>query len=322
MKRWTNFLSIFLIILITGCSAPTSAFEKTTKIGILLPDGLGDRSLNDSAFYGLEKARDELGILFDYIEPGDEEDYKTGLVELIEQDNDLIISLGTKVKNDLKEVAQQFPQQQFVIIDSQIDLPNVWSIQFKEDEGSFLIGALAGIKTNTDTVAFIGGEDTPVTRKYLSGFKQGVAATNRQAVVLDQFTGSFDDYDLGAKTAFEVIREGADYLYTTAGMTGEGVINKAEETGVYSFGADSDQFFTGEKTVVSSMIKNVDKAIYIIAEEWQLNGHLPSSDLVLGLKEDGVGIAPVRNIAMTESEKERLKELTNKVKSSANMADE
>ncbi|MFC4404718.1 BMP family lipoprotein [Gracilibacillus xinjiangensis] len=314
MKIQPICLLFLLLIGIIGCSQQTSTFENKTKIGIMLSDvGLGDQSFSDSAFYGLEQARDQLGILFDYRELAEVGDYETGLKELIMQGNDLVIGLGYMMVEELEKVAQEYPEQQFVIVDGDIDLPNVMNVNFKEQEGSFLIGAIAGLKTNTDTVGFIGGEDTPLIRKFLSGFKQGVAATNPDAEVLERFAGSFGNDKLGEDIAFELIVEGADYLYPAAGFTGTGVIKKAQEMGAYSFGVDSDQYYLGEETVVSSMMKNIDVAMYRLASDLVENGHLPNEDLLLGLDDNGVGIAPVRVISMTKSEKDRIEELTNDI---------
>ncbi|KAB8138604.1 BMP family ABC transporter substrate-binding protein [Gracilibacillus oryzae] len=314
MKRWTIYLLMLCVVAITGCSHHQAAAESKIKIGIMLSEsGLGDQSFNDSAFYGLEKARDELGILFDYKELADTGDYKTGFEELIAQGYDLIIGHGPLAEEDLRIVAEEYPEQQFAIVDSNIDLPNVLNINFKEQEASFLAGALAGMKTNTDIVGFIGGETSPVTQQLFSGFRQGVAATNPEAEVLERSAGTSSDEDLGAKLAFELVVEGADYIFPPAGTTGKGVIQRAQESGGYTFGLNSDQFYLGEETVVSSAMKKIDVALFSIAKDLVDNGELTIDELELGLKENGVGLAPIRVIAMTKTEEERLNELKNNI---------
>ncbi|QGH33719.1 BMP family ABC transporter substrate-binding protein [Gracilibacillus salitolerans] len=318
MKNWTFVLFLSLIMVMAGCSeqSQSSTIDDKVKIGVMLSDvGLGDQSFSDSAFYGLEQARDELGILFDYRELADVGDYQTGLTQLMEEDNDLIIGLGYMIEEDLMKVAEEYPDQQFVIVDSVIDLPNVTSVTFKEHEGSFLIGAIAGMKTESDIVGFVGGEDTPLIQKFLNGYKQGVAATNPDATVLDQFAGDFGDDQLGEEIAAELIEEGADYIYPSAGFTGVGVIKQAQEEGIYSFGVDSDQYYLGEDTVVTSMLKNIDVAMYTLATDLVENGELTSENLELGLSDDGVGLAPIRVLSLTSDEDSQLNELKDDINS-------
>ncbi|KAB8128325.1 BMP family ABC transporter substrate-binding protein [Gracilibacillus oryzae] len=317
-KRLALFL--LLVFIITGCSSneQSSSTSDRLKIGVMLSDvGLGDQSFSDSAFSGLEQARDELGILFDYRELADVGDYETGLEALIQEDNDLIIGLGYMIEDALKKVAEKYPEKQFVIVDSKVDLPNVTSVTFKEHEGSFLIGAVAGMNSESNIVGFIGGEDTLLIRKFLNGYKQGVAATNPDAVVVERFAGDFGNDKLGEQLAKELIDEGADYIYPSAGFTGVGVIHVAQQEGVYSFGVDTDQYNLGEKTVVTSMLKNIDVAMKMIAEELVENGNLTTKHLNLGLNENGVGIAPIRIISLTKEEQKQLENLTNDIQSGA-----
>ncbi|WP_138418685.1 BMP family lipoprotein [Aquibacillus sediminis] len=319
MKKWIVILLFCLqVIVMTGCAeaGTTSAVDEKVKIGVMLSDvGLGDQSFSDSAFLGLEQARDELGILFDYRELETVGDYESGLIDLAEQDNDLIIGVGYMMEEELKKVAEDYPDQQFVIVDTVIDLPNVTSVTFKEQEGSFLIGAIAGMKTESDVVGFVGGVDSALIRKFLNGYEQGVKATNPEAEVVTQFAGDFGDDKLGADIADQMIQEGADYIYPSAGFTGVGVIQKAEEQGIYSFGVDSDQYFLGEETVVTSMMKNIDVAMMNVATELHENGELSGEDLVLGLNEDGVGLAPIRVLSLTSEENNQLENLMDEITS-------
>lgn len=321
MKSWFfAILVAFQVVILTGCSETevSSTVEDKVKIGIMLSDvGLGDQSFSDSAFIGLEQAREELGILFDYREIQDSGDYVTGLRELVEQDNDLVVGLGFMMHDAVEKVAKEYPNRQFVIVDSVIDLPNVKSVTFKEHEGSFLIGSLAGLKTETDVVGFVGGVDSPLIQKFLNGFEQGVKEVNPNARVVVKFAGDFGNDKLGAKLAQEIIDEGADYIYPAAGFTGVGVIQQAQEQGVYAFGVDSDQYFLGEKAVVSSMLKKIDVSMYKIAKELVETGELSQDNMVLGLNEDGVGLAPIRVVSLTSNEEGKLNALTDKVKSGA-----
>ncbi|MDX8044421.1 BMP family ABC transporter substrate-binding protein [Gracilibacillus sp. S3-1-1] len=318
MKKWTFILLILLLtFIISGCSRESnaSAVANKTKIGIMLSDnGLGDQSYSDAGFTGLERARDELGIIFDYREIGDEENYLTGLQELVNQNNELIIGLGYTIENDLAQIAEENPEQQFVIIDGSVDLPNVVNVNFKEEEGSFLIGALAGLKTESDIVAFVGGDDTPLIHKFEKGFTQGVEATNPEAKVLTRYAGTFGDDQIGADIAADLIEDGADLIFPSAGFTGVGVIQQAEKAGIYSFGVDSDQFYLGEDTVITSMMKNIDTAVYNLVANLVEDGAITNDDIELGLSEEGVGLAPIRIINLVSDEKEQLHDLTEAIK--------
>ncbi len=156
----------------TGCSTPTTknnSKENTHSIGILLSDtGLGDGSFNDSAFRGLERSRDELGVLFDYREAPDG-NFEGALRELVKQHHDLVIGLGFSIQEAIEKVAKENPNQQFLLIDGFSKLDNITSITFKEHEGSFLVGMVAAMKTKTDTVGFIGGADVPVIQRFETG---------------------------------------------------------------------------------------------------------------------------------------------------------
>ncbi len=174
-----------MFMMMSGCSTKETAAKKDRiKVGIMLSDvGLGDQSFSDSAFRGLMKARDELGIIFDYRELKDTKTYEQGLKELVEDGNDIVIGLGFMVQEDLEKVAKQYPKQRFILVDSVSDLPNVTSIAFKEDEGSFLAGVLAALVTKTNRLGFIGGADVPLIRKFAAGFEKGVHAVKPSASV-------------------------------------------------------------------------------------------------------------------------------------------
>lgn len=309
MKR-IIFLVSFIIccLVLTACSNDEkSTKNEQIKVGIMLSDaGLGDQSFSDMGFMGLEKARDELGISFDYRELKDTETYEKGLEQLVQEGNDLIIGLGFSIQADLEKVAKKYPDSSFLIIDSQSELPNVNSITFKEEEGSFLIGVVAGMKTKSDTVGFVGGEEAELIKKFEKGFVAGVKAVNPDAKILSKYSGTFGDDKLGESIAREMIASGADYIYPAAGFTGVGVILEAQRQGVYSFGVDSDQFYLAEKSVVSSMVKQVDVAIYDTVKELVETGEIAEKDKQLGLKENGVAIAPIRAIELIPSEQTKI----------------
>ena len=308
MKKMISLMMAFVLLLAAGCSQ-TSSFQPKDriKIVIMLSDvRLGDQSFSDSAFKGLMKARDELGIFFDYRELKETETYEKGLTELVEAGNDLVIGLGFMVQQDLEKVAKKYPKQQFVLIDAVSDLPNITSITFKEDEGSFLAGVVAGMLTKTNNVGFVGGADVPLIRKFANGFIQGVKAVRPEAKVQEVYAGNFGDDKLGAQIAKQMIANGADVLYAAAGFTGVGVLREAEMNKKYAIGVDSDQYFYAEKAVVTSMLKNVDVALYTVIKQYVETKEVPKGTVQLGLKENGVDLAPIRVVTFTPEQQATL----------------
>lgn len=315
-KQIILLLSMMTMVVLSACANHEEAAieEDRLKIGIMLSDsGLGDQSFSDMGFAGLEKARDELGISFDYREIQDTETYEQGIEELVEQGNDLIIGLGFTVQEAMEKVAKEHPDTSFLLIDSQSDAPNVYNITFKEEEGSFLIGAIAGMKTQSNIVGFVGGEDVELIHKFENGFAAGVKAVNPDAKILTKYAGTFGDDVLGKEIAGELIDAGADYIYPAAGFTGVGVLLESQEAGIYSFGVDSDQFFLAEGAIVSSMVKQVDVAIFNTIKELVESGSISEKDQQLGLEENGVAIAPIRIIELSAQEQKMLDQYTEEI---------
>jgi len=309
MKKYIIMWTFVLCaVVLSACSNEEEKTEsENLKIGIMLSDaGLGDQSFSDMGFAGLEKARDELGVSFDYRELQDTETYEQGLEELVEEGNDLVIGLGFSIQEALETVAKRSPDVSFLLIDSQSELPNVYNITFKEDEGSFLVGLVAGMKTKSNIVGFVGGEDVELIHKFEDGYAAGVKAANPKAKVISTYAGTFGDDKLGESIAQEMIAAGADYIYPAAGFTGVGVILQSQKAGTYSFGVDSDQFYLAEKSVVSSMVKQVDVAIYDTVKELVKTGAISEKNKQLGLKENGVAIAPITVIKLSPAEQKTL----------------
>lgn len=310
-RRWLFLMSLLVVIMLSACSQKSEEETKErVKIGVMLSDaGLGDQSFSDIAFEGLERARDELNIAFDYRELEFSGTYKQGLEELVAEGQDLIIGIGFTVQEDMEAVAAAYPDEQFLLIDAVSDLPNVHNITFKEDEGSYLLGALAAMKSDSNTIGFIGGVENEVIERFETGFKAGAKQVNPDAEVLSVFAGDFGDDQLGASIANDMIRQGADFIYPAAGFTGVGAILAAQKAGVHAFGVDSDQFFLAEDTIVSSMLKRVDTAVYQAIEEIAETGKLSEKDKVLGIKENGVSLAPIRVVNLTVQEQKQIEDI-------------
>lgn len=267
--------------------------DDTVKVGIVLSiGGLGDKSFNDSAYRGLEMAKEELGIEFNYVEPASTAEDEQYLRQYAQAGYDLIIATGFLMHDPCKKVAEEYPDLNFAIIDSVIDLPNVASLTFKEDEGSFLVGAAAGLVTRTGTVGFVGGMDIPLIRKFHRGYEQGAKYIDSGVKVLALYTSGsnpFNDPVKGKENALSLIKQGADVVYHAAGGTGMGVIEACKESGVYAIGVDSNQDYIAKGTVLTSMIKKVDNAVFMTIED-VINGEFEGGVKSFGLAEKGVGV--------------------------------
>jgi basic membrane protein A len=272
--------------------------------------GIDDKSFNQSAWEGLQKFGEENGMKkgkggYDYLQSQSDADYATNLNKLVRSDFDLIFGIGYLMTDAVTAIADQKPNNKFAIVDSVVEKPNVASITFKEHEGSFLVGVVAGLTTKTNKVGFVGGMEIPLIEKFESGFRAGVKAVNPKATVEVQYAGAFDKADKGKAIASSMYASGIDVIYHASGATGNGVFSEAIDLKkqdpnkeIWVIGVDRDQYEEGkvpgtDKSVtLTSMVKRVDVAVYDLATKTK-NGNFPGGQAVeYGLKENGVGIAP------------------------------
>ncbi|WP_340388756.1 BMP family ABC transporter substrate-binding protein [Paenibacillus sp. FSL E2-0151] len=312
-------IMMILTVLILGACSPnntTTATDTRTKVGIVLTEvGLGDRSFNDAAFDGLVQARNEKSIVFDYREPGD--NAEAAFEEFAQAKFDLVIGLSDAVQADMEKVAAKYPDQQFLMIDSQSELPNIASISFRAEEGSYLAGVIAAMASTEDHVGFLGGIEIPVLRNFELGFKQGVLAVKPNATVDVVYAGDFGNAELGEQLAAEMIQEkGADVIYVAAGLTGVGALTEIQKLGKYAIGVDTDQFFLAEKSILTSMLKNVDVSIYNAVNTFVQNNHtFPQKEIVEGLAENAVGLTALHNITLSDEQQQTFEDLKAKISS-------
>jgi basic membrane protein A len=257
--------------------------------------GLGDKSFNDSAYRGLQRAQANLGATISVLQSRSVSDYEPNLSALAQRGDRLIFAIGFLMHDSLNEVAPRFPQTHFAIIDSVVDQPNVTSVTFREEESSFLAGVLAGLVTKTNTVAFLGGIQSPLIEKFEAGFTAGVRSVNPKAQVLVKYTGSFDDVAAGKEYASVLFDQAADIIYAAAGKCTLGAIDevKSRPAGSYIIGVDSDQDGLAPGRVLTSALKHVDSAVYALAVD-AAKGKIPTGHLVFGLREGGVGLTDMR----------------------------
>jgi basic membrane protein A len=295
MKRTLSLLlaaGMLLALALPAFSAPAP------KVGIVFDiGGLGDQSFNDAAYRGLKKLEKELGATTTYIESRTPSDYEPNLASLARQGYDVVWGIGFLMADAMKKVSQQFPNTRFGIIDNGYSddeykaMKNVLGVLFKEQEGSFLVGVLAALTTKTNIVGFVGGMDFPVIERFESGFKAGVWKTNPKIKILTNYTGSFNDAAKGKIVTMGMYLQNADVVFHAAGQTGLGTIEAAVEQDRWAIGVDSDQHHLGPKNVLNSMIKRVDTGVFE-GTKMLLDPKFTGRTVVLGIKEDGVGLAP------------------------------
>jgi len=244
--------------------AEVENLKKPKRVGLILATGgLGDKSFNDISFAGVQRAKDELGIEFDYVEPKAIAEYE-GYQRDFARSNKyvLIVCVGFDQADALNKIAAEYPKQNFAIVDMAVSQPNVASLLFKANEGSFLVGVLAAMTTKTGKVGFVGGMDIPLIRDFFVGYKAGVLWANPNAKVLDPvFVGAWADPTKGKELALSLAELGADGIYAAAGKSGLGALEAVHEKGISGFGVDACQDYLYPE-MKGSMTKRVDIAIY------------------------------------------------------------
>ncbi len=278
---------------------PDGTAEKRVRVGLVLDiGGLGDKSFNDAAWRGLERAEAELDVETRFIEPGDGSDRESAVRQLAAGGYDLVIGVGFIFSDDLRAAAARFPGVRFAGVDFSVVpgappiAPNLLALRFREEQGSFLVGALAALVSRTKILGFVGGMDIPLIRKFEAGYRAGVAAVCADCRVLAAYAGTdpkaFADPTMGKELALAQIDRGADVVYHAAGKTGTGVLGAAEARKKLVIGVDSDQYHEAPCCVLTSMVKRVDVAVYdairAVAE-----GRFRGGVSELGLAEGGVG---------------------------------
>ncbi|WP_026477939.1 BMP family lipoprotein [Alkaliphilus transvaalensis] len=274
------------------------------QVGIVLSTGgKGDKSFNDAAIEGLERAKRELGIQYRDIEPREMAQDEESLRFLAEQGMDLVIGVGFLMEESLRTVALEYPDVKFALIDAVVDEPNVASLVFKEHEGSFLAGALAALMTESDNVGFIGGMRIPLIEKFEIGYIHGVEYINetegKNVNVLSAYVGTtgdaFNDPTTAKELTLSQISRGADIIYHASGGSGQGVFEAAYENGKYAIGVDSNQNWMYPGTIMASMLKRVDVAVFDTVKAVQ-DGTYEAGLTVFGVEDRGISLTDLEKV--------------------------
>ena len=334
--------SILVILLVAACGggsepAPSSgessggesSGEEPLKVVLFINGVLGDKSFFDSAQRGVDRAEKELGIQSKTIEAGiDETNWESALIDTVANEEFDVLIVGTfQMISYLEQVAKDNPDKKFIIFDAPVNYEsgccdNVYSVLYKQNEGSYLAGVYAGAMTtqgvdgmNPDAViGSVGGQEIPVILDFMVGYEQGAKDTNPDITTIRQFADSWNDPAKGKELTKAQYSQGADIVFQIAGGTGQGVFEAAAEDGHYALGVDSDQALIIEDSdpeqaarILTSMMKNVDNSLFR-ALDMHLKGELPYGEIeALGIAEGGVGLA--RNKFYDENTPDEVKKM-------------
>ncbi|WP_439622647.1 BMP family lipoprotein [Shinella sp.] len=252
--------------------------------------GKFDKSFNEMAYTGAEKFKADTGSSYRDFEAQADSQAEQGIRNFASRGFSPVIVTNFAYKDQLAKVAKEFPDVDFVMLDDVIDLPNVRSVTFKEEQGSYVVGLVAALTSESKTVGFIGGMDIPIIRKFGCGYAQGASAGGATNIIRNMTgtTGSaFNDPVKGGEIAASQMGQGADVIFAAAGGTGIGVLQKVADAGKLSVGVDSNQNYMHPGSVLTSMVKRVDVAVYnalMDAKDGKFTGGVQS----LGLAENGV----------------------------------
>jgi basic membrane protein A and related proteins len=283
-------------------STATAEPEKKIKVGMVTDiGGLNDRSFNESAYKGLQRAESELGVEIRAVTSKSNADYVPNLSTLARQKYDLVIAVGFLMAEATEKVAGQFPDTNFAIIDSSQQAmkskpKNVEGLLFKENEAGYLVGFMAGLyaadKGGDQVVSTVGGLKIPPVDAYIAGFQKGAKDANPDVKTLNAYSEDFVDQAKCKELALNQIDEGSQVVFQVAGQCGLGALDAAKEKGVQGIGVDADQGYLGDH-IMTSALKKIDEAVFTTVGEVQEGGFKAGTDTVFDVKSGGVGYGEV-----------------------------
>ena len=306
MRKYLALLlaAMMVLALAAGCSNDATCGDsaKVYKIGMVTDvGGVNDKSFNQTSWEGLTSLQAaDSRFQVNYLESKTDADYQGNIETFIDDDYDLIICVGYMLATATKEAAEANPDQKFAIIDdSSIDLPNVACLMFAQNQASYLVGLVAGMMTESNTVGYVQGMFSEPMNQFAVGYIAGVKAANPEAEVLQYNANSFGDAAVGKTAAVDMITKGADVIYHAAGGTGSGVIEGCKENNVWAIGVDSDQSPLAPEHVITSAMKRVGTAAQDISKQ-VADGKFQAGIHMYDLTNDGVGIAPTQTLLPAE----------------------
>ena len=283
--------AVAVAAMMSGAATLAASAADATPAVVYDLGGKFDKSFNESAYTGAEKYKKDTGTEYRDFEIQNDSQREQGLRNFARRGMSPIVGIGFSYEQAIDKVAREFPDTHFGIVDAVVDLPNVRSILFKEHEGSYLVGVLAAMASKTGKVGFVGGMDIPLIRKFACGYVQGVKSVSPDIEVIQNMTGTtgaaWNDPVKGGELAKAQFDKGVDVVYHAAGGTGIGVLQAAADAGKLGIGVDSNQNGLHPGSVLTSMVKSVDVAVYKAFED-SAKGNWSAGVQALGLKEGGV----------------------------------
>lgn len=276
MKKSISLLLVLALILslfaLVGCGGEEGSDDETLSVCVVVSSAFGDKSFNDSAKEGAEKLKEEKGIDVSYIEC-DNSNIKQNLMEAAESSN-VVVAVGWECY-DISDVAPEYPDTKFIWVDNTAEgieeIPNLLSITYAQNEGSFLAGYIAANMSKTGVIGAVGGEDDPVVNDFFTGYIQGAQYADPTIQVETIYAGDYEDPALGKECTVSLADKGADIIFNVAGNTGNGIFAAAKEGGFYAIGVDEDQKISNpeyDDVIICSMTKNIGQSIYDVVTDY------------------------------------------------------
>ncbi|MDR2053921.1 MAG: BMP family ABC transporter substrate-binding protein [Treponema sp.] len=309
MRKLFGFvlLCLPLAILSAGGGRDTGGTQGGLRVALLINGNLGDKSFHDSANNGMTLIRDRLGCRTKVVEVGyDDSKWEPALRDLCDEKHDILICGTWQMQEIVTKIAPDYPNQKIIVYDTSMDyasdtnklFKNIYSIEYKQNEGSYLAGILAASMSKSGIIGFVGGMDNTVIRDFLVGYIQGAQDINKGIKVVPSFVGNFSDTAKAKELTFAQYQMGADVVFSVASNAGEGALQASKERNRLVIGVDSDQAMLYQNTdpvlanlIMSSMLKRVDQSIFLAVQQ-AINGTLAWGTRVeLGINEDCVGLA-------------------------------
>ena len=314
MRKLLLFVVALLVVhvallFIHPAGAAARPASDTIDVGVVFDlGGRGDKSFNDGAYLGAERAAKELGVQVRFIEPGEGSDRESGLRLLAAEGMDLVIGVGFIFTDDLTQLATEYPKTKFAGVDYSVATDkagnvvpppaNLAALKFREEQGSFLVGALAALVGKSKKIGFVGGMDSPLIQKFEMGYRAGVKQVCPDCTVLSQYAGvtpeAFRNPGKGKEIALSQYQQGVNVIFHASGSTGLGVFEAARQTNKLAIGVDADQYSEAPGYVLSSMVKGVDNAVYDAIQKVK-EGRFSGGIYQYGLAESGVGYVYDKN---------------------------
>lgn len=292
-----------------------SAQDAVTVTLVTDTAGIGDQSFNDMADAGGRRAESELGATYNVLESQTAADYVRNLTDAAES-SDLVVAVGFLLTDALSEVAPQYTDKSFAIIDSEVDAENVASYLFREQEGAFLAGVIAALSSKTSQIGFVGGIRIPPVMRYEVGYVAGARSVNPDIQIAIAYADNFEDPNKGKELSLAQYNQGADVVHAAAGRTGIGAFDAANELGgVWVIAADQDQSHLGPEVQLAAVIKGIDTAVYDSVKA-QGEGSFAGGVHNLGIADDGISLGGI-NAAVPEDVNATVKAYSDAIASGA-----